>query len=234
MTHSYGIILYSKPLFLLYQRRDSYDYIELIKGRFEDESSFQKLVMGLCAEERSRIEMYSFKELWDDLWVCIRSKSSKKTSKKYKLAHTLWEKYKHTIPDIPHTPKSLIPTPAWGFPKGRKNPQETDIECALREFTEETGLPIDNIVLTDSKPFIEDFIGSDNCHYINHYFLATTPQVLGSTTTVTSSTTKSKIRTTLTLEATDIKWMTYDEAHAKVDARKATILKHTVYILESK
>ncbi len=28
--------------------------------------------------------------------------------------------------------------PEWGFPKGRRNNQETDLDCALREFKEET------------------------------------------------------------------------------------------------
>ena len=30
-------------------------------------------------------------------------------------------------------------TPEWGFPKGRRNYQENDLACALREFQEETG-----------------------------------------------------------------------------------------------
>ena len=29
--------------------------------------------------------------------------------------------------------------PEWGFPKGRRNFQEKDLTCALREFEEETG-----------------------------------------------------------------------------------------------
>ena len=31
--------------------------------------------------------------------------------------------------------------PEWGFPKGRRNYQESDLHCALREFSEETGFP---------------------------------------------------------------------------------------------
>ena len=31
-------------------------------------------------------------------------------------------------------------TPEWGFPKGRRTPYETDLQCAVREFQEETGL----------------------------------------------------------------------------------------------
>ena len=29
--------------------------------------------------------------------------------------------------------------PEWGFPKGRRNYQENDIDCATREWEEETG-----------------------------------------------------------------------------------------------
>jgi ADP-ribose pyrophosphatase YjhB (NUDIX family) len=43
--------------------------------------------------------------------------------------------------------------PEWGFPKGRRNYQEKDYECAVREFCEETGYKqsvlknIQNIIL---------------------------------------------------------------------------------------
>ena len=32
--------------------------------------------------------------------------------------------------------------PEWGFPKGKRNLYETDLNCAMREFNEETGVPI--------------------------------------------------------------------------------------------
>ena len=35
-------------------------------------------------------------------------------------------------------------TPEWGFPKGRRNYQENDLTCGLREFEEETGYDKDN------------------------------------------------------------------------------------------
>jgi 8-oxo-dGTP pyrophosphatase MutT (NUDIX family) len=35
--------------------------------------------------------------------------------------------------------------PEWEFPKGRKNKDESDIECALREFEEETGINRDKL-----------------------------------------------------------------------------------------
>jgi len=41
--------------------------------------------------------------------------------------------------------------PEWGFPKGRRDTEETDWVCALREFKEETGQP--------SEPIMSEFRG---------------------------------------------------------------------------
>lgn len=43
----------------------------------------------------------------------------------------------------------------WGFPKGHKNPGETDLATAQRELLEETGLKIDKVFAT--HPFVEDY-----------------------------------------------------------------------------
>jgi 8-oxo-dGTP pyrophosphatase MutT (NUDIX family) len=60
----------------------------------------------------------------------------------------------------------------WGFPKGRRNYQEKEHECALREFSEETGYDssllknIENIL-----PFEEIFMGSNYKSYKHKYYL---------------------------------------------------------------
>ena len=49
-----------------------------------------------------------------------------------------------------------------GIPKGRKNINETDIECAFREFVEETGLTFNDLILIRNlAPYEEIFIGSN-------------------------------------------------------------------------
>ena len=50
--------------------------------------------------------------------------------------------------------------PEWGFPKGRRNFMEKDYECALREFSEETGYDT-NIIknVNNLLPFEEIFTG---------------------------------------------------------------------------
>jgi 8-oxo-dGTP pyrophosphatase MutT (NUDIX family) len=63
--------------------------------------------------------------------------------------------------------------PEWGWPKGRRNINESDLACALREFTEETSIPTKDIsVLTLTKPFEEVFSGCNHVRYRHVYFLA--------------------------------------------------------------
>ena len=62
--------------------------------------------------------------------------------------------------------------PEWGFPKGRRNSQETDYDCALREFSEETGIPISKLQnVRNVVPFEELFTGSNYKSYRHKYFL---------------------------------------------------------------
>jgi 8-oxo-dGTP pyrophosphatase MutT (NUDIX family) len=63
--------------------------------------------------------------------------------------------------------------PEWEFPKGRRNYKERDVECALREFEEETGILANKILLVENVlPFEEIFIGTNYKSYKHKYFLA--------------------------------------------------------------
>ena len=61
----------------------------------------------------------------------------------------------------------------WEFPKGRRNFKEKDLECALREFEEETGILSSKIsIIENVLPFEEIFIGTNHKSYKHKYFLA--------------------------------------------------------------
>ena len=63
--------------------------------------------------------------------------------------------------------------PEWGFPKGRRNYQEKDFDCAIREFKEETGYnPINLKNIRNLYPFEEIFTGSNYKSYKHKYYLA--------------------------------------------------------------
>lgn len=66
----------------------------------------------------------------------------------------------------------------WGFPKGRRNYQENDFECAVRELREETGLNLKNMrVLKNVIPYEEVFSGSNYKSYKHKYYLVHYNQV---------------------------------------------------------
>ena len=63
-------------------------------------------------------------------------------------------------------------SPEWEFPKGRRNYQEIDLNCALREFEEETGYSKrDIVVIQNLIPFEEIYTGSNFKSYKSKYFI---------------------------------------------------------------
>jgi len=67
----------------------------------------------------------------------------------------------------------LYEQPEWGFPKGRRNIHEKNIDCAVREFEEETGINGSNIEIMDRiYPLNETLIGTNNLNYKHLYYLS--------------------------------------------------------------
>jgi len=61
----------------------------------------------------------------------------------------------------------------WGFPKGRRDKSESDLECAIREFKEESGYTDKDFrVITEIKPLIEEFNGTNGVSYRHVYYVA--------------------------------------------------------------
>lgn len=76
----------------------------------------------------------------------------------------------------------LYEEPEWGFPKGRREINETDLDCALREFYEETGYKDEVLppglnarkhsqIIENVAPFEETFMGSNYKTYRHRYYL---------------------------------------------------------------
>ena len=60
----------------------------------------------------------------------------------------------------------------FGFPKGRRNIKETNLNCAEREFFEETGYEKNMYDFLENYPIIEeDFIATNNIPYKHKYYL---------------------------------------------------------------
>jgi len=71
------------------------------------------------------------------------------------------------------TGTQLYHNPEWGIPKGKRQMQETDLQCAIREFCEETGIaPNDLKVFKNCVPLEEVYTGINGVKYRHVYFMA--------------------------------------------------------------
>lgn len=63
-------------------------------------------------------------------------------------------------------------TPEWGFPKGRRNLKETNLECSKREFMEETGITDKQLEIFHNVNVPEEiFYGTNDLPYKHIYYL---------------------------------------------------------------
>jgi len=110
----------------------------------------------------------------------------------------------------------------WGFPKGRRNINELDVDCALREFYEETNIPTENMrLLYNIKPMEEVFTGSNKIRYKHVYYVAQcvpTYLVNGNGKLMSNEVMVSVDRNNVhqQKEIRDVQWFTYEEAQEKI------------------
>ncbi len=60
----------------------------------------------------------------------------------------------------------------WGFPKGRAKTYEGSKEAAMREFVEETGIPLSAIQIDQRYPLCERYVHENGYVYISRYYTA--------------------------------------------------------------
>lgn len=173
---SLGIIAFKtindENYYLMIRRKDTLGYIEFIRGKYDvyDINYVIKLFKEMTNEEINRILENNFDFLWKELWM----ENKKKISNEYKISKRNFLKIKkYDIFNIIKIIGIFWDETEWGFPKGRRNLKETNINCALREFTEETGYEEKDIKIINNVGLIEeDFYGSNNIHYKHLYFIA--------------------------------------------------------------
>jgi 8-oxo-dGTP pyrophosphatase MutT (NUDIX family) len=183
-TTSYGIIAFRSSeyglQFLMIRRKDSFGYIDFIRGKYSTNNLAQLITIidEMSLDEKSRILNLPFETLWSDMWSesNIQFKNEECSSKKkFDMIKDgiMFNNKLITLKDIVVMSKTKWNETEWEFPKGRRNQKEKDIDCALREFEEETGMSkIDINVIENILPFEETFIGSNHKSYKHKYFLA--------------------------------------------------------------
>jgi 8-oxo-dGTP pyrophosphatase MutT (NUDIX family) len=182
---SYGVIVFrssSKGLqYLMIRRKDSFGYIDFIRGKYSPYNIFQihNIVNEMSTKEKNRILNLPFDDLWLQMWGGISNVQYKNeemiSSKKMELIRNgiFINDELITLKDIVEKSTTAWEETEWEFPKGRRNHKEKDLDCALREFEEETGISQNKIsVIENVLPFEEIFIGTNHKSYKHKYFLA--------------------------------------------------------------
>jgi 8-oxo-dGTP pyrophosphatase MutT (NUDIX family) len=197
-TISYGFICYrivedfntntKYPVYLMVQRKDSLSYVEFIRGKYELENKnyLYKLFSNMTDDERLNIKNHNFEYLWKEMWCKSEDENCKNFNREFNEVSNKFNKLYNgyfiktnnlsefiNIESIIKNTISEYNDREWGFPKGRRNVNENDICCALREFKEETGYNPKKLQLClDMKPLEEVFSGTNKKRYKHVYYIA--------------------------------------------------------------
>jgi ADP-ribose pyrophosphatase YjhB (NUDIX family) len=183
---SLGIICFTfhdnKLKFLLICRKDSLGYVDFLRGKYPiyNKLYIQNLLEEMTIKEKNNLLTRNFSDLWNELWggfignqYLSEEKISKNKFKNMKEGVILQNNNCYNLEDLIHQTENEWVEPEWGFPKGRRNYLESDINCAIREFTEETGLTSKEFtIIKNIIPLEEIFMGSNFKSYKHKYYLA--------------------------------------------------------------
>ena len=170
--------------YLIIRRKETLGYIDFMRGKYllQGKDYLINMFKQMTINEKARLKTETFETLWKDIWgedICNNNqyKSEKIISKeKYNslVAGVFSNNINYTLNDLIETSNDYEQwaEPEWGFPKGRRNYQEKDYECAVREFCEETGYSSDLLKnIQNIFPYEEIFTGSNYKSYKHKYYL---------------------------------------------------------------
>ncbi len=155
--------------FLLVKRRYSLNYIDFIRGNYNinNLNHIYNMCSLMSIDETNLIKNNNFNKLWEDLWLKNAYKKRYldemyKSEKKFN-----YLKKKGLLDKI----SSIYNSTEWEIPKGKKNTNETHLDCAIREFKEETLLDKSNYDLIDIlDPIHDNFIGTNGKEYTHIFY----------------------------------------------------------------
>lgn len=172
--------------YLMIRRKDTLGYVDFLRGKYaiDNKEYLMRMFNQMTIHEKSKAQEGNFEQMWKDLW------GKTKISNQYKIEEKIsQQKFRQIaqgsidkMTNETFSISSLIndsningkpwEEQEWGFPKGRRNYQENDYICALREMSEETGYSTKNIRnIHNIIPYEEIFTGSNDKIYKHRYYL---------------------------------------------------------------
>ena len=193
--------------YLLICRKDTLGFIDFMRGKYSvtNKSHLQAIINEMTLAEKLKLLKNDFDKLWSDLWhnnYGIKYRNEKLSSKvKFNNLNVgiTHNDMTYTLESLIKESNTLWGEPEWEIPKGRRSYHERDIDTALREFEEETGIPKDNIhIVKNIIPYDEIFTGSNFKSYRQRYFVGILQQ-------------SSSLDNYQKCEVSNIKWVPFSE-----------------------
>jgi 8-oxo-dGTP pyrophosphatase MutT (NUDIX family) len=166
---------------------------------------------SMSRNELERLVTQPFEQLWTNLW---NAQNTRQFRVEFESAKRIFESFRSTGDISGKTLSRYIAEvdtswqePEWGFPKGRRSPNETELACAIREFGEETGIPVKDLrVRAGFAPEREEYVGTNGIAYRHIYYLAD----CATDATVTAT---NRVQTR---EVGDIGWFSFADAYLRI------------------
>ena len=202
--------------YLLIRRKHSLNYVEFIRGKYDINNLdyLERSINFITNNERYMIQNNTFEELWQDLWgekIINNNNEFNESKEKFDLLKkgiiikkndiNIFFSLSKLMKDVVYNFKE----PEWGFPKGRRNLKEKNIECAKREFEEETNILIDDYNIINMTPLEETYLASNNLKYKHIYYIS---QIKNKNTLLSLD----KNNNEQNIEIGNISWFNFNEA----------------------
>ena len=182
---------------LLIKKRFSYQFISFVYGNYKknDNKTLKYLFNNMSFAEKIDILGMQFSHMWYRIWlnnperhfnirdiypIFSNADTERKTTAEiYKLYYQKKIKFeKNFSHDMGKRLRNLVNESCdaeiiWEIPKGGKKDSETNIDGAIREFSEETSIRDSKYTIFYNIPPIVEIFTDNNVTYKNVYYLAT-------------------------------------------------------------
>lgn len=173
---SFGIILVRKNSktgdyeSILLKNRYSYEFADFVQGRYKGENKVKELLDAMTVDEKMLIHSLNFRVLWYKIWL---SKDTTYYKKKKDYFYRNWIKNDggKRLKKLVESARSDGIGIQWEFPKGGKESDEPSLNCAIREFEEETRIPKKKFKILPGLKRKISYTHMD-VNYINIYYVA--------------------------------------------------------------
>lgn len=185
--YSYGIALCKRDRdglvrLLMANKRYTYAFFQFVCGRFNERSDADMIALldNMTMDEKIDILSLNFQQIWYRIWLS----NSNPNNGDGLFFQARGRFNEHIASDGGTRIRSLLRRShfcaerVWEIPKGRKKNQgEYELECAIREFYEETGIPRNAYHIVPRATFLLSFTEDGRRYDITYYIAVTTRDI---------------------------------------------------------